>query len=152
MAAPLILGEMALGTGLQAAGAYRRGKLARLYGRLQSQQYKASAKQAVASSQRAAFEEQRRAELMASRALAVAAAGGGGADDPTVTKIIADINGEGAYRAAVAMYEGEEAAKKLRFEAAQAEYLGEQEYKASKMSVVDTVLRGGGSLYAGLSK
>ena len=38
--------------------------------------------------------EQKNAELLASRAVAVAAAGGGSADDPTVNKIIADIEGE----------------------------------------------------------
>jgi hypothetical protein len=51
---------------------------------------------------------------MASRALALSAAGGGGTNDPTVVNIIGDIEGEGAYRQAVALYQGEQNALRLQ--------------------------------------
>lgn len=70
-----------------------------------------------ATSQRDAMEQQRQARLLESRALAVAAAGGGGADDPTVVNTIANIAGEGEYRALTALYNGEEQALGLEAEA-----------------------------------
>jgi len=96
--------------------------------------------------QRRALEEQRQAELLASRALAVAAAGGGGADDPTVSKIIADIRGEGAYRAALQMYDAEEQSRKLKFEGKMAEFIGKEEYETARMEAIGTLLGTGASM------
>lgn len=73
---------------------------------------------AVAASQRQALEERRQADLVASRALAVAAASGAGVSDPTVVDIISRTKGEGHYRAAVALYEGEERSRSMRVAAA----------------------------------
>ena len=75
------------------------------------------AKNVAASKQREGIESYRQAQLLASRAIAVAAAGGGSATDPTVAGIVADIHGEGAYRAMVSLYEGKTAANKLKAEA-----------------------------------
>ena len=72
---------------------------------------------AVALSQRQAMEERRMAEYAASRALAVAAASGGGVSDPTVVKLLADHKGMGAYKANLALYEGEERARQFRISA-----------------------------------
>lgn len=47
----------------------------------------------------------------------MAAASGGGASDPTIMRIIANTRAEGAYRSAVAIYEGEERARQLKFQA-----------------------------------
>lgn len=69
--------------------------------------------QAKAVAQREAHEQRKSAGLLASRALALAAAGGGGASDPGVVDIINNIYSEGAYRSALAMYEGEEEARSL---------------------------------------
>lgn len=148
MAGLLAAGAQALGGIIGAYGTIQKGKLGRKLGRLQKKEYTRAAKQEVAVSQRAALEEQRQAELLASRAIAVAAAGGGGADDPTVTKIIADIKGEGAYRAALQMYEGEEKAKKLRFQGAAAEFEGEAGYKAAKTEAISSLLGTGASMYS----
>lgn len=82
---------------------------------LEARQLERQSGQVKAASQRAAGEETKRAELIASRALALTAAGGGGTADPTVVNLIADINNEGAYRHAMALYQGEEQAKQLRF-------------------------------------
>lgn len=74
-------------------------------------QYEYLAGQAMAVSQREAEAYQKDAALLASKALANAAGSGAGASDPTVVKIISSINAEGAYRAAVALYSGNEKAK-----------------------------------------
>lgn len=83
----------------------------------QAAQLDQNAGQAIAASQLQSAEQQRQARLMTSRALAVAAASGGGASDPTITHIISNIAGEGAYRGAVALYQGEDRARLLRMEA-----------------------------------
>lgn len=72
---------------------------------------------ALALSQREALEERRVADYAASRALAVAAASGGGVSDPTIVKILADHKGMGAYKASLALYEGEERARQYRVSA-----------------------------------
>lgn len=69
------------------------------------------AKQAIAFSHKEAFEQRRAAGLLSSRALAIAAASGAGASDQTVVQLISEVNAEGAYRSALAMYEGEESAR-----------------------------------------
>ena len=76
-----------------------------------------SAGQVVALGKNAAAEEIRQAKIVASRAVAVAAAGGYSQD---IDYIIADIDGEGAYRAGVALYEAETQAEQLRFAGNQA--------------------------------
>lgn len=80
-------------------------------------QYRRKAGLERASAQRDAMEQQRQARLLESRALAVAAASGGGASDPTVVNTIANIAGEGEYRALTALYNGEEQALGLEAEA-----------------------------------
>lgn len=83
----------------------------------QANQFDDMAGNTRASSQRAAREERRQARLAASRGLAVAAASGGGASDPTVVNMMADLEGEGEYRALSAMYEGETQARQYEAEA-----------------------------------
>lgn len=136
-----------LGTGLQMYAQYKQSKMAALMGRMRKKYADKAAQDTVAAGQRAALEERRNAEILASRAIAVAAAGGRSGDQ-SMNKIVADINGEGAYRAAVAMYDAEEQAKKLKFEGAMAEYGGEQEARAGRLGVLGTALAGGGSMYS----
>lgn len=113
------------GSFLQSWGLMESGKAARLQGEraqaaaeFEAMQAERDAGTAVAIAQRQAAEERRQAGLQASRALAVAAASGGGVSDPTIVNLIAATRGEGARRAAVALYEGEAKARKLRLEAA----------------------------------
>lgn len=150
------------GTALQAKGASTAAKGARLEGqrKRQAKEFEAAgletaAGQAVATAQQRSFEEQRRARLVASRAVALAAAGGGGATDPTVVKLLSDLEGEGAYRAAVQVYQGEEEARTLRQRAAGARYEGglAEEAGAARAGAYRTagagaLLSGGASLYA----
>jgi hypothetical protein len=120
--------------------------------------------QAVAVSHAEAFEQRKMAALMSSRTLALAAASGAGSSDPTVVDIIGNIYAEGAYRSALAMYEGEAEARNLGI-AAQARRLsgksgasasltqGKSVAKASNMNMFSTILSGAGSFaenYGGL--
>lgn len=152
---------MATGTVLQIGGALQQGEAAAAAGAAQQQaaeyearQMEVGAGQAIAASQRAAQEQRRQAKLVASRALALAAASGAGAADPTVVDIIGDITGEGAYRAAVALYEGEEQARTMRAQAkatryggAVAEAGGRTQRQAAQIGAFGSLLAGAGSLY-----
>lgn len=112
------------GYGDAARAAKTSGQRERVAKEFEAEQLDEQAGQAIAVSQRAALEQQRQGRLMASRALAVAAASGGGASDPTVVNLIAGADGEAAYRSAVALYEGEDRARKLRISAAASRYEG----------------------------
>lgn len=121
-AIPWIMGALAIGgTMMGSKGSHeagvaeaRRGGRLKALGSFEAAQLEQNALTEVAASQRVGMEEERRAELAQSRALALAAASGGGASDPTVTKIISDLAGEGSYRKSVALYEGEERARQMR--------------------------------------
>lgn len=125
------IGAMVGGTLLSMKGAGDAARAAKIAGRrdrvakeFEAEQLREQAGQALAVSQRAALEQQRQGRLMASRALAVAAASGGGASDPTVVNLMAGADGEAAYRSAIALYEGEDRARKLRMGAAASRYEG----------------------------
>lgn len=104
----------------------------------------------VAASQRQAGEERRQADLAASRALAVAAASGGGVSDPTVVNILANTRGEGAYRAQVALYEGEERSRAIRIAGAGAQDFddGDSIMAGATAAAAGRLARTGLSLYA----
>ena len=80
-----------------------------------------AAKSAMASGQVASLDETRQAELIASRAVAVASAGGFIED---IDHLLADIDGEGAYRASIVMREAEQRAEGLIWAGEQAEKYG----------------------------
>lgn len=127
---------------LEAYGSYASGVAARKRGELQQTLNEESATQVVAAAQRDALEERRRAEILASRALAVAAASGGGASDPSVANLIADIESEGAYRAAVAMYQGESKARQLKYEGALAKWEGKMQQRAANIGALSSLAKG----------
>lgn len=97
--------------------AKKRGEKIQQAKEYEALQYEQQAGQVVAASQRVAGQERHKAKVIASRALALAAASGAGASDTTVENILADIDGEGAYRASVALYQGEEQARRLKMAA-----------------------------------
>lgn len=101
------------GNAAAAAATQRQAQRRAAAKEFEAQQLEQEAGTAIAIAQRQKAEEARTARLVASRALAVAAASGAGASDSTVVNLIAGIKGEGAYRGAVAMYEGEERSRKL---------------------------------------
>ena len=118
---------MAIGSlvsaGLSFAGARKQKKEARKYAKDLEKQAREQAvfsdiqAQGVrATGQMRALEEVRQAKLVASRAVAVAAAGGMVED---ILPLLADIEGEGAYRASIANMEAETEARRLKFEGQQ---------------------------------
>lgn len=127
------------GAVLSAYGSYKSAQAARadaharkVASQFEAEQFRVEAGQVVAAAQRTALEEGRKSKLLESRALALAAASGGGASDPTVTKLISSLAAEGAYRSEVAMYQGEERARKLRMGVAAKEFEGEQALQAGE--------------------
>ena len=128
----------------EAEGIEETGEAALQRGREQRAYNEVAATQVEALGQIAAFEEGRQAEIMASRAVAVAAAGGMVSD---VEHIIADIYGEGAYRASVRLHEAESAAERLRFEGKQAEQYGIDTLEAAEDQADATRFASLGSLF-----
>ena len=96
--------------------AAEQGIAARVAAEFNQRQAERQANLAIAIGQHSAEEIYRQDNLMASRALAVAAASGGGASDPTIVRLIAKGRQYGAYKAHVAMYEGEAHARELRIQ------------------------------------
>lgn len=158
------MGQMRAASGAKAAGRAARIAAERqaIAQEFEAAQLEQQAGQAIAASQRAAAEERRQAELVTSRQVALAAASGAGASDPTIVNLIARTVQEGAYRAAVALYEGEDRARAMRMAAKGKHYesavlreggmLAESGYKsqagALKIGAVASLISGAGSLYA----
>ena len=113
MAQAMAIGGKVLKAGGSILGGFQADKVAKA----DAEQLRTQAGQERAASQREAMEERRQARLLASRGLAVAAASGGGADDPSVVNALADIEGEGEYRALTALYEGESEGRGLENQA-----------------------------------
>ena len=125
----------------------------------EAEQQRVAAGQEQASAQRAALEEERRGRLIASRALAVAGASGGGVSDPTIINLLADLEGESAYRSAVSIYQGEDRARQLRmgadastYEAAVTRQGGEMRAAAYRMQARQAGFGAAGTLMSGGSK
>lgn len=152
----------AAGSLIGAWGAIEGGRTARINAERQqvaaqfeAQQGEVNAGTAIAVSQRAAEEQRRQGRYAASRALAVAAASGGGASDPTVVRLISQTKGEAAYRASVALYEGEAKARTMRLQALAGNLSGDwalenglrvqQQYD---LAATGELIKGAGSLYA----
>lgn len=143
------------GSAMQASAAREAGKAGQEMKELEAQNYEAQAVQSVASAQREMLNERRRKELVVSRAQALAAFGGGGVNDPTVQNIIGDLEGEGAYREAIALYQGEEEARKLEYAAglSRLEGLnlrkgGEAQSRAYAIQGVASAVQSASSLYS----
>jgi hypothetical protein len=154
---PLALARMAtnLEVGTQVFGASSHLMYARQIQQAaayQSAQLNQAAGQARAASQIEAQDVQRRSDRLASRALAVAAASGGGASDPTVVNTIAGIAQEGAYRKAVALYKGDEEARKLTMQAEATQYEGKSKAFGERMTAVGGFMGAGTSLVKGMAK
>lgn len=119
----------------------------------EAKQMEQQAGQARASSQRQFINEKRRKDLAESKAIAINAAGGGSSLDPSVVDILGDLESEGSYNQATALYEGEDRARDLESGADMARYQGEidhiaglNEKRASYFKVGTTLLDGGTSM------
>jgi len=151
-----------MSTFIQVAAMKEMGRAARIRGEMQMAAYQFEAweaerraGEAIAISQRQSAEERRQANLVASRALAVAAASGAGVSDPTMVRVIANARGEGAVRAATALYEGQARARAMRADAAldrlqgaEALFSGAATQQGYALSQLGALSREGMSLYA----
>lgn len=116
----------------------------------EAQQLEDSAIESRGTGMRGAADAALKTGQVNSETLARAAASGAGASDPTVMNIIARTAGEGSYRQALAMYEGEAQARLDVLRGAGLRYQG-QNYEAdaataanqSNLGALNTVLSGG---------
>ncbi len=92
-------------------------------------------------------EEGRTKEQMESRALALAAFGGGGVDDPTVVKLLGDLNAEGMYRIFARLWTGQDQAEGLLHRADEAE----KEANAVRAAAPITAMTSAAKAYASFS-
>ena len=142
------LTEMAtfmVGKVVEAAGIVRQGSARAVAADFSANQLETLAGQELASSQREAQEQRRQGRLRSSRALAVAAASGAGTGG-TAEDIISDLDAETAFRAGIALFQGEDKARFLRGQAAVTRFGGQQAKRASKIAAVGTIFSGTGSL------
>lgn len=109
---------------------------------------------AEASGQRTADAALLQTRMVNSQQLARAAASGAGASDPTVTNLMAFTRGVGSYNAAVALFEGEEAARRFQDQAKASTYEGitgfnslEAQASVAKARGIASIIGAGGGLY-----
>lgn len=155
------LAATVVGTMMQAKGQMDQAEAAKAQGmairgekQFEADQLDENAGQLQASAQRQAQIERRHANLVASRALALGGASGAGLSDPTMAGILTDIEAEGSYRAASAIYEGDSRARRLRMGADAARFEGdvglqggESRASALRTTAAGSILQGAGSLY-----
>src|SRR3990167_6406689 len=124
---PLII--MVASTALQAMSTLAGGKAQAAAGEAQARasEYQAQLRNAQAAAmeqgagqeraaaQRAAIEQRRQGRFVGSRAQAIAAASGGGALDPSIVNLMGDLGSEADFRAATALYQGEDRARSLEY-------------------------------------
>lgn len=161
-----LAGMNAVGTAFEAYGQLEAGRLSAIAGARERAAAEFAAWQAdreagfaAAIGQRQAMEERRQGDIAASRALAVAAAQGGSVSDPTIVKLMSNIKGEAYYRASVALWQGEEEARKLRLGAQAARVTGASKYveglrkqEGYDIAATGTLAKGASTLYARYAK
>lgn len=148
-----VVGDMKAG-----AAAKRQGLEEQNAANYAAEQQRINAEQAVAAGQRAAEEQRRQGEYVQSRAIALMAANGGGVSDIGNVQLLARNAGETAYRASVALYEGEDRSRTLNAQAdasvmsgRSAAQGGRDRQSASMYRAFGDILQGGGSLYSNYS-
>jgi hypothetical protein len=132
-----------------------RGQRAQNEANFEADQMDVNAGQAKAAAQRSAENVQLQSDVMQSRGLALAAASGGGASDPAIVNLLARNAGVGAYQKAIALYQGDTAARdmQLREEATRyggelSMYDGQTAQRAGMMAAGASLLKDGSSLYS----
>lgn len=137
--------QVARGRAMQTVAARRKGALD-----FEAAQQELAAQDSSGVAMRAAQDDILKARTVNSTALARAAASGAGASDPTVMAVLSRTAGEGAYRSALSMYEGEAQARLDRLRAAALRYQGEvgvadaeEAASLSGLGVASTLLAGG---------
>ena len=108
----------------------------------QARQLERQANERRAISQREAIEKRRRAEIAVGRARAVAAASGATVDDPTVTRLIGDLEAEGEFQALSALWSGRREAQNLEEAARRAKNEGKAALIGSGFKAAATSFQG----------
>lgn len=137
-----------VGTVLSMGGSLVAGSAAAANADFQAQQLEQKADLELATATRKAAEEDRQKELVISRARAVGAKSGGGVD----YTLLGDLEEEGTYRTLVANWEGEEAARGLRAQAAATRTGGKAKRLGHTITAFDTLVGDIGSSESLLSK
>ena len=132
-----------------AAGARDAGRQAKERGVEQKVYNEIAAQEVRAIGYANAREDRRQAKIIASRAVAVAAAGGQVQD---VDHLIADIYGEGAYRASISLFNAESQARQLEHAGDQAAKYGADVNAASKNTANALKLQGTSAMLGTLAK
>ena len=135
------------GAATKAYGQYSVGSAQEAEAQFEAKQMMINAGQAQAVAQRDAAEQVRQAKLVQSRIMAVAAAGGG-ASDPTIMNLISQQAGEGAYRAALAIYRGDDKAREYRMAAEAKRYEGASAKSAGMERAIGTLTGTASSLFS----
>ena len=143
----------AAGIGLQVYGMMDSRKAARkeaarrqLAANMAAADMEMEATQALAQSQLIAKEQSRQFKIMTDQVRVMAAAQGGSAD-PSVVQLVARSEGEGAYRAARALYEGESRARSLRRQAQIARVTGDLQAATAADQGRASLIEGSGRLF-----
>jgi hypothetical protein len=142
----MILGLVGLvagvaGSGMANEAAIKAGKQEQAFRRKQATAIRAEASQT-------AWNERENKERILSRATALAAASGAGVSDPTMVKILGDLEGEGAYREAVAVYQGEAQARLLEEMGDAAKQAGRDKADYYGAQGIASALQGASTLYS----
>lgn len=94
----------------------------------------------MAATTREMAEEERNREYMHSRAIALAAASGAGVDDPTMVKLLGDLQAEGKYRVMSRLWSGQDDAEGLIFRAEAAQREANTAMTVGAINAVTSVL------------
>lgn len=161
---PVALSLLSAYTGYQgnqlSAASMQHGAAVRMQAaQFEQQQAEQQATQATAGSQREAATQKLETDYLVSRQLALAGASGAGASDPTIVNLIAQTRGIGSYKAATALYQGEEQARQLRLQGAAAMFEGESaaqdmglRAKSYRLASYGSLLSGAGQAYGMYAK
>lgn len=131
------------GTILGTLGAIQQGNAANAAAQYNAQQLEARGKAENAAAQREAEEQNRQKELMLSRARLVGAASGGGQD----IALMGAIEEDGTMKSLNALWEGEEAEKGRKSQAAAERFDGGQAKKAGMLKGLSILGEGTASIY-----
>lgn len=142
MSDKLLLAQGA-GAGLQAIGTLASGASARAGYGFQADQLRQQRTQAIAGASHNVANQTRENDLILSAARAAAAKSGGG---PSYD-VMGQLAEEGSYRALMALYEGQEAARGIGLQADAAEYSGRMAQRDARWGALSTLGGAGFSLY-----
>lgn len=139
------LGVAVVGAGVSIAGQQKAKKAAKADAKFQAEQLRERAAVSRAAGQRAAADQRRQSRLVES---AIQARAGGGGLDPGVVKLMADVAGEGEYRALSALYEGETGALGDEAKAGAALRTGRAQADAANYQSAGTALSAASSMFS----